>query len=38
MPYNPSRANTPQETAEQRRRRETDEMITTILPTINGEK
>ena len=38
MPYNPSHANTPQETAEQRKRRETDEVITTILPTINDGK
>ena len=38
MPYNPSHANAPQETAEQRKRRETDEVITTILPTINDGK
>ena len=38
MPYNPSKANTPQETPEERKRRETDELITAVLPTINNGK
>ena len=38
MPYNPSHANTPQETAEQRKRREADEIVTVVLPTINDGK
>lgn len=37
-PYDPSKANTPQETPEERKRRETDELITTVLPTINNGK
>ena len=35
-PYDPSKTNTPQETPEERKRRETDELITTVLPTINN--
>lgn len=38
MPYDPSKANTPSETSEERKRRETDELITTVLPTINNGK
>lgn len=38
MPYDPSRANTRNETAEERKRRETDEVIAVILPTINSDK
>lgn len=38
MPYDPSKANTPQETLEERKRRETDETITVVLPTINNGK
>lgn len=38
MPYDPSKANTPQETPEERKRRETDELITVVLPTINHGK
>ena len=38
MPYDPSKANTPGETPEERKRRETDELITTVLPTINNGK
>lgn len=34
-PYDPSKTNTPQETLEERKR-ETDELITTVLPTINN--
>ena len=37
-PYDPSKTNTPQETPEERKRRETDELITTVLPTINNGK
>ena len=38
MPYDPSKANTPQETPEERKRRETDELITTVIPTITNDK
>ena len=38
MPCDPSKTNTPQETPEERKRRETDELITTVLPTINNGK
>lgn len=37
-PYNQSNANTPRETVEERKRRETDELITVIIPTINNDK
>lgn len=37
-PYDPSKTNTPQETPEERKRRETDELITTVLTTINNGK
>jgi hypothetical protein len=35
-PYDPSKANTPQETLKERKRRETDELVTAVLPTINS--
>ena len=38
MPYDPSKANTRNETAEERKRREADEIITVILPTISNGK
>lgn len=38
MPYDPAKANTPSETPEERKQRETDELITTVLPTINNGK
>ena len=38
MPYDPSKANTRSETAEERKRRETDELITVVLPTINNDR
>lgn len=38
MPYDPSKANTPGETAEGRKRRETGEIITVVLPTVNNDK
>ena len=38
MPYDPSKANTRNETAEERKRRETDELITTVIPTITNDK
>lgn len=38
MPYNPSKTNTPSETAEERKRREKDELITVVLPTINNNR
>ena len=37
-PYDPSKTNTPQETPEERKRRETDELITTVIPTITNDK
>ena len=37
-PYDPSKANTPQDTPEERKRRETDELITTVTPTITNDK
>ena len=38
MPYDPSKANTRNKTAEERKRREADEIITVILPTISNGK
>ena len=38
MLYDPSKANTRNETAEERKRREADEIITVILPTISNGK
>lgn len=38
IPYDPSKTNTRSETAEERKRRETDELITVVLPTINNDK
>lgn len=38
MPYDPSQANAREETAEERNRRETDELITVVLPTINKDE
>lgn len=38
MPYEPSLANTPEEIADERKIRETDELITVVLPTINKDE
>lgn len=38
MPYDPSKANTRNKTAEERKRREADEIITVILPMISNGK
>ena len=38
MPYDPSKTNTPQETPEERKRRETDELITIVTSTITNDK
>ena len=38
IPYDPSKTNARSETAEERKRRETDEIIAVILPTINSDK
>lgn len=38
MPYDSSLANTPEETAEERKLRETDELITVVLPTISKDE
>ena len=38
MPYDPSKTNTRSESAKERKRRETDELVAVVLPAIRNDK